>query len=272
MLRSLALLTLIAIGWSSLGFAQNKADRKDEKRENERVNDAKQDLQKARRELSAVVKTFRVQSADVRRADGAVHLNQIAYSQAREAAEERLADSSGLPEAIRKMRGLRDEISSLSKPILEQLHKTDKWKAAIKHVSDAQQAREKLLADDSRTDDEMADQLAKLDKQVAAPASMDAAAIDADPKIKQLKVNYQKALDAIADLRRKIDSSKIDAVPEVKTLKSKVEASERELAAQRKSLGALNAKVASTQSTVVVANRKLQQAQAADQKDNNKGR
>ena len=34
--------------------------------------------------------------------------NQLAYSQAREAAEERLADSSGLPEAIRKMRGRRD--------------------------------------------------------------------------------------------------------------------------------------------------------------------
>lgn len=270
MMRSVALLGVFAICFSSLSNAQSKADRKDEKRENERVNDAKQDLQKSQRELSAAVKAFRAESADVRRDEGALRLSQTKYSQAREAAEERLADSSGLPEAIRKMRAVRDEIETLSKPVLEQLHRTDKWKAASKQAKEAQLARASLLADDTRTDDEMTNQLAELEKQFAAPDALDATAIETDPKIKQLKVDFGKTLDAIAELRRKIDSSKIDADPEVKSLKGKVESSERDLAAQRKSLAGLNAKVANAQSALVAANRKLQQAQAADQKDSNK--
>jgi chromosome segregation ATPase len=270
MLRTFVVLTIFAVGPCPCVFAQSKADRKDEKRENERVNDAKQDLQKAQRELGAAVKAYRVQGIELQRTDAMLHPLQVAYSQAREAAEERLADSTGLPAAIRKMRGLREEIVSLSTPILEQVKKTDKWKAASKQANDAQQARDKLLADESRTDDELATQLIELDKQIAAPASLAAAAIDADPKVSQLKSDYQHALDAIADLRRKIDSSKIDADPEVKSRKSKVQALEREIAIHRNSLAKLNAKVANMQSAVVGANRKLQQAQAADQKDSNK--
>ena len=271
MLRSIALLA-IAVSVSSLAYAQGKADRKDEKRENERVNDAKQELQKAQHEVAASVKAFRVQNIELQRAAGVLRSNQLAYSQAREAAEERLADSSGLPEAIRKMRGLRDEIATLSKPILEQLHKSDKWKVASKQASAAQQIREQLLTDESRTEADLGAQLTELENQIAAPESVDSAAIDADPKIKRLKVDYHQALDAIADLRRKIDSSKIDADPEVKSHRSKLEASERELAAQRKALATLNVKVANMQSALIAANRKLQQAQAADQNDSNKTR
>ena len=47
-------------------------------------------------------------------------------------------------------------------------------------------------------------------------------------------------LQELPDLRRKIDSSKIDADPEVKSLKSKLEASERALAAQRGGAAALS--------------------------------
>lgn len=267
--QTLAFLTCVFLT-TNLASAQTKADRKDERRENERVADAKADLQKSQRELGAAIKSYRKQSNEVKLAEDRLKSLQRDYSQAREAAEERLAESSGLPEAIRKMRGLREEIESASKPILAELHATQKWKSVAKSASDATQVRKKLLADESRTDEDLANQLTELDKLIDVPIQMEKSTVDADPKIKQLKLDYHQALDAIAELRRKIDSTTIDADPAVKACRSKVDAFEDTLSRERKSLVSLNAKVANAQSAVVGANRKLQQAQAADQKDSNK--
>jgi predicted nucleic acid-binding Zn-ribbon protein len=85
-----------------------------------------------------------------------------------------------------------------------------------------------------------------------------------------LKLDHHAALDVIADLRRKIDTSKIDSDPELKSGRSAVEGIERALKRKRKSLAALNTKVANAQGNLANANKKLQQAQAADQKDSNK--
>ena len=170
-----------------------------------------------------------------------------------------------------KMRALRDEIESLTKPILEELHKTQKWKVVSKKATDSQVIRDQLLADETRTDEELAPKLEALEKLIADPKKLETAAIEADPKIKQLKLDYHQSLETIAELRRKIDSSKIDADPDVKSFRAIVEGFEGELNRKRKTLATLNTKVANAQANVVEANKKLQQAQAADQKDSNKG-
>ncbi|MDX1925263.1 MAG: hypothetical protein SFV81_02020 [Pirellulaceae bacterium] len=269
MLRTLAFWALAAFFLPGETHAQSKADRRDEKRENERVQNAKDDLQRAQRELAMAIRDFRLHSADLRQTEASLRSTQLKYSQAREAAEERLAENSGLPDAIRKMRGIRDQIDSLTKPIVDELHKSQKWLTATQKANDAKAIREQLLADESRTDSELEPQLAELEKLIAVPAAMESAAVDADPKLKQLKLDYHAALDVIADLRRKLDTSKIDADPEVKSGRSAVEGIERELNRKRKSLAALNTKVAHAQGDLANANKKLQQAQAADQKDSN---
>ncbi len=271
MLRPVSVVSVLLVFFIvNLSFGQSKADRKDEKREDARVHEAKKDLQDAQKELSAWVKAYRMKSAETRQAETELQSVRWDYSLARESAEEKIADNSGLPEAIRKMRGIRNDMDALSKLVLEQVHKTDKWKAARQLADESQKARDQLLSDESQTDEQLAPQLKELERNIAGPSNLDSAALAADAKIAQHKIDYHSALDSIAELRRKIDASQIDADPQVKSLKVKVEKAERELANHQKAVASLNAKVAHSQANLVNANRKLQQAIAADKADSNK--
>lgn len=266
------ILFLLAASLPTTSFGQNKANRKDEQRENKRVNEAKQQLQKAQREWTSAVKEYRQQEAEVRQTEAKLRSLQAAYDQAREVAEEQLTESSGLPEAIRKMRSIRDDIAKLSKPLLDQLHKTEKWQSMNKKAKAAKAERETLIEDTERSDADIQAQLAKLDEMILAPEALENETLEADAKIKSLKGDYHESLNAIAQLRQGIDVSKIDSNPKVQSAKASMNAAQKDIAASLKELAELTNQLAKQRMAVVKANGSLQQAQQADQNDRNQSK
>jgi hypothetical protein len=267
-----AVLLVVVLGLQTALHAQNKSNRKDEQRENQRVNEAKQALQKIQREWNSAVKGFRQEEVDVRQAVVKLRSSQVAYNEAREAAEEQLEESSGLPELIRKMRSVRDEISAVSKPLLDQLHTKEIWQTLNRKAIAAEKERELLLDNPDHTEQEIKEQIASLDQQIAAPGKLDSETVDSDPRIKLLKVDYHKAISDIAKLRQKMDSTQIDSLPQVQSAKANMESAQRALAGRRKQLAESNGQLAKRRTALLKAHAALQQVQIADQNDRNQNK
>ena len=263
---SLLMLILAQSGYSQ----KNNRNQSAERRENQRVQQAQQHLKQAQKELADAQKQLRERLQSYRIAAKATESAKTKQLETKEAAEDRLADSLGIASAIEKLQAAREQLKTLSIPIIERLHSTRQWQQA---KMEADQATAEL----DRTEEDLelseANRLAKL-KQLRAtirkPYDLELAAVAADPDGKRASDAVNAATDVVHQKRKAISPEKVMNDPKVLQATQELTKAEAQHQSAMKALAASRATAMKAQNQLLTAQTNLTQARRADAADSNR--
>ena len=259
--------------WAGPADGKNDKNRKqDEKRENQRVEKAKKDVQQNQNELNGLASDLRSQLAAWQKAEAGMRAAQTDLKRQREMAEEQLDDESGYPSLLRRIRETRVKLDAVSKPILESVQKSSEWLAARSEADLAKAEHRRLREDVSIPDGELKGQLEKLEKVMQKPDRLAAQAVAAVPEARELQTTLDQQLEDLEELRRKYPQSKIDQNPKVVKAKESLAAAQRTLEGSAKTLASARTQYNKQLAQMAAAKDELARAQRADQADTNKSR
>ncbi len=262
--RPILLLALIFGGLLSLTHAQkNPAE---EKKEAERIRNAEQAFNKAKDQFQAAEKKFKAALQAHRAAEQRVVKAKSAIDRARDAAEEKLEDSTGLPRAVKAYEAAKKAFAEAAAPIRTQFQQSSAFEAAKAKAEEALTARENLRNEVGLEGGELTQRIGELNKLIRAPEELEQAAVMQNSAAKKA---YEKMLDAQKDaaaIREKI-KDRIDNEAGVKKAQAEIaDALKDEQQAERAAAAARSAAV-KEQQQAIQAQKHLADARAADKRD-----
>jgi hypothetical protein len=271
--RNIALIVaLCAIGGAvhTLAAQDRNNNRKDEKREDERVRKAQQEVSEIGKKLSASRSDLNSSLKALDQSQTKFLLANRQLREAQEAVEAELGRSIGLPEALEKVRQQRDRYNELIQPVIAQLHATPEWKTLQTQVAQAKIDRQALRENVALEADEHQKQLAMLDAILNRPDELESQAIHAKPACVEAQEELKKAQAEVGQLRKKLTVSKVDSHPKVAAAKKQLnEILSAKMADEKKVTAARNAAV-KVQQDLSRAQEELLKAKQADAKDPNR--
>jgi hypothetical protein len=253
----LALLTL-----HSQAAQKNKANARDEQRENAAVKEAQQDLAKAKDNLKDGEKSLREAQAAHRKAE--LDRKQAAsdMQKLRDQLEERHEKETGLLAARRELQRLTTERDRLVDPLVKAVRQRETSLAAELATAEQNLSRATTL-DERKT---AAKQIADIQARFRI---LETAAIEADPNARR---TAQQAAEQEARVRTAVD--KFDRVierdPQLKAADQRFAAAKKAEDAAGDSLAKATRSVANSRNSVEKAEVKLAQKVAQDRRDRNK--
>ncbi len=271
-LRGVLVAMLIVAGSAN---AQNKgkssdANRKDEQRENARVKEAQQAVDKAQQAHRDAAKDVTAASQQLTRAEAskrqAVDQAQDVRKQVQEQQESRL----GLPALLTQQDAAQKAYDAAAAPVLQALHATGPYLAA---VADAKAAHEELQAarraNPSAVEAGNEDALSALVRRTLKPGELEKAAVEANPAAQAARQALGRVQDKVKAAREatkmavESSSSLRSALNELDSRNTAVDRAKADLARDRQRLAAAAGKVEQER-------QQLARAIAADRKDDNK--
>jgi hypothetical protein len=252
---------MLALAWSATVVADNKPnDKGQERRDNQRVNAARDDVEEAQKKLAEESREVREAVVELVKAQAAAAESAQEVAGTRTAVEQRHGERAGLDRALEAAGQAQAAYDAAAKPILTSLHATEKYQAARKTADEAR-ARSQAAADYDP----------KVLEMVLAPTNMERDALTADSTAAKLKAALDERLGRVAAARTAVreavenDSEVGKALGRLDRAKDAVDRAERKLADERAKALAAVRKLAQEQA-------QLRQAIANDKKNdgNNK--
>lgn len=262
--RTILLFTLLLCGFVSLGYAQKNAA--EEKKEAERIKQAEQALNKAKSEFSAAEKKFKAAAQDWKAAEVRVTKAKAAIDRVRDAAEEKLEDSTGLPKAIKAYDAAKKSFAEVAAPLRAEFQRSTAYMAAKAQADEALAAKENLRNEVGLVGGELTQRIGELNKLIHAPEDLEQAAVLQNTAAKKA---YDKMLDAQKDaaaIREKI-KDRIDNEPGVKKAMAEIQDAIKDEQAAERAAGAARAAAVREQQQVAQAQKHVNDAKLADRKD-----
>jgi hypothetical protein len=275
--RIILLVALLFGGLISLTHAQKNAA--EEKKEAERIKQAEQAFNKAKDQFQAAEKKFKAAAQAHRAAEQRVLKAKSAIDGARDAAEEKLEDSTGLPQAVKAYEAAKKSFAEIAAPLRTEFQSSPAYAAAKAKADEATAEKENLRNEVGLTGGDLTQRIGELHKLIHAPEELEQAAVMQNTAAKKA---HEKMLDTqkeAAAIREKI-KDRIDNEPGVKKAQAEIaDALRGEQAAEREAIAARNTAVREQQQALA-AQKHLAAARAANKRDdaqdkkknNNKGK
>ncbi len=262
--RILMLTALIFGSWFTLANAQkNPAE---EKKEAERIKQAEQALNKARSEFSGAEKKFKTAAQVWKAAEVRVTKAKAAIDRARDAAEEKLEDSTGLPKAVKAYEAAKKAFAETAAPLRTEFQRSAGYTAAKAQADEALAAKEDLRNEVGLQGGELTQRISELNKLIHAPEELEQATVMQNTAAKKA---YDKMLEAQKDaaaIREKI-KDRIDNEPGVKKAVAEIADAIKDEQAAERAAGAARSAALREQQQVAQAQKHLNDAKSADRKD-----
>lgn len=200
-----------------------------EKRDDQRVNAARNDVAEAQRKLAEESKDVREAAAALQKALAEAAQEAKRVSESRLESERRIAQREGLDAEQAAVLEARTRFESASRPVLDRLQATAEYQAA---KAAAAAARGKLEAGDPPD-------AAALREAMFVPGKLEQAALSADTETSKLRTAMDERAKRLAELRTRIHEA-VDSDSDVRrglerliAAKAVAEKAERTLAAER---------------------------------------
>lgn len=239
---------------SSFALAQNNGNnRREEKRENERVRNAEQDVSHARKRISELQNELRSQLRKFDSVQDKVVQSKVELRDARDAAESELGAKLGIPECLANIKEKRKVYDELCKPVIDSLHESPEWRRLESEATSAKQSLASLREDVELSDEERASKVKELNDIVFRTFSAENQAINLNPNCVMAKKDLDDASQRLQEIRKKLTPETVNSHRLVVTAnKSFIELD--------KQFSAIDREIAKTRSSIVRAQRELQQA------------
>lgn len=249
---------------------QTNAQKNDEKRENQAVQNAQRDVSEAQKKLRDAEKTARQAAEKVK---AALLEQQRAASQIqkrRDELEEKHADLVGLTEARRRLEAARKAYEEAGEPILKKLAESDKYKAALDTAKSADR-RLADLRDGDAGDSDRLKQMADAAKDKQLPSRLQREALDAEVSLKSERNALKSAEEAVARASDALERA-VEKDAGLKSAKEAFDKSKDHVVAARRDSEREARDLADARQKLAREQQDLQQKINADRKDDNKGK
>ena len=250
---------------------QTKAQKNDERRENEAVQKAQKDVKAAEKVFGDAEKSARQAAEKLKSAvrDQSKATSQI--QKRRDDLEAKHADLVGLTEARRTLDAARKAYETAGAPILKQVAESAKYKEALE-VAKSADCRLAALREDSDGDDSTRlKQMAEAAKAKQHPARLEREALDAEQSLKPECNKLRAAEEAVAKANDAMEKA-VERDPELKSAKEAFEKAKDHVAAARRESVQEAKQLADAKQKLTREQNDLQQKITADRKDDNKGK
>lgn len=263
-------------------LADNKGKSAQEKRDDQKIKDAKEDVKEAQDKLKDDQKVLQDAQKVVADAEAKEKAARQRLDEIRKRIETKAESGSGLDKSLATQEAAKKTFDEAAAPVLKTLKETPAYQVAAKKVADADARLKSLRADESLSAEAKRRELVQASKDKLATNELEQTALEADPSAKSARAKLADAQDRVNQIRAKI-RNQIDADPEIKsslqTMRSAAEATE--VAGQK--MQRIRDKIAADLAKLAREQQQVKQAEAADKandaqdkanktKKNNKGK
>lgn len=238
--------------------------KQDEKRENEAVKEAQQDLQEARDRLKEAEQSLKDELERHRKAIAAHKTAGTAIEKVQDRLEAEHGERTGLTAARKALKEVQTEFDRAAKPILERVHADQK-----PLVDSLEKARLALKPKEDHPDADRSAAVAEHAKLTKQLRDYEQAAVEADPATKPLRKRLDAAEAAVQAALKKFEAA-VERDGDLKAARKEFDQSKREVDAAETAIAKAQKSLADARNRVAQASQKLQQKQAADLKDANR--
>jgi hypothetical protein len=276
-LRVLCLTASVLLGPSSpLIAAPGKgggANRKDEARENERVDRARKSVREAEEQVQDRQKGAVAAAKDLDAARLELRRREAALKKLREELQDRSERDEHLPALLAERAQTQEAFDKLAKPIVAGLKNSSEFVSAqadaARALTELQQVRGTAAANATTPDGGTVGQA--LLKRTLRPAELEQAAIDAAPAARDARRKLQELQDRIAAVRKRVADA-VDRAPEALNAQQELEQSQRDVDKFERTAIAARQKLDDAVAKLQREKQELSRAIEADRKDSNKGK
>ena len=261
---------LLTVGPSASAAQNNKNNNQnDERRENEAVQKAQQDVNAAEKSLRDVEKSAKQAAEKVRDAErdqskATGHLQKL-----RDDLEAKHADLLELTEAKRTLNTARAAYEKAGAPILKAVVESDKYKAAVEAAKNADRRLATVREDQEGDASDRLKQMTELSKTKLVPGQMEREALDAESSLSPQRTEL-KAAEATAAKAHEAVEKAVEKDPALKSAKDAFEKAKDHVVAARHESAKEARQMTDARQKLTREQQNLQQKINADRKDDNK--
>ena len=269
-LRCILLVAILSVPVCASAAANGKqtnAQKADERREDEAVRKAQQDVKAAQQAETTAERTYKKVFDELKAAERQLVQAASQLQKVKEDLEEKHSATHGLNDARAASEQARRDYEQAGQPFLQKLAETPKYQQAVEAAkqADAKLARLRAEADSENRKKEMAEAA----RVKLVPAQMQRETLDAEPSLNAQRAKVTAAEEAVAKTRKKIDQA-IDKDSALRSAMEKIEKHKQEIAEARKTVAKEERDLASARQKLVREQQDLQQKILADKRDDNK--
>lgn len=252
-------------------LAQNKNNRDlaRERKDDQKIKDAKEDVKEAQDKLKDDQKVLQDAQKAVADAEAKEKAARQKLDEIRKRIEAKAESGSGIDKAIAAQEAAKKVFDEAAAPVLKTLKGTPAYQAAAKKAADADARLKTIRADESLSVEAKRRELVLASKDKLATSELEQAALEADPSAKSARAKLADAQDRVNQIRAKI-RNQIDADPQIQSslqaMRSAAEATE--FAGQR--MQRIRDKIAADAAKLAREQQQVKQAEAADKANDNK--
>lgn len=260
-----ALMTLLSTAGLAVAEQKKPSQRNDEKRENEAVRDAQDDLHEVEKKLKQADSDLRDFQQRLRQAVARRQTAMAAVQKVLDRLEKEHAEGTGLTAARQALQAAQAEFDENAKPVKERLSQQADYKAA-----QAALAKAKAAVQPSGDDPADRAQAAKdYTTAIARIRELEQAAFQQDETLKPLSVRRDAAAQQVREATDKFEKA-VASDADLKAARNDVDVAKRDADKAEQVVAEGSRKLAAVRMQVTQAQQKLAQKKLADQRDDNK--
>jgi chromosome segregation ATPase len=253
---------LLCLATTTLCPAQDRG--KDGKGSNKRPN-PEQQLEQARSSVTSARQALQAAGTASAAAEQSL---RTAGRELRETEEKARDKHSKAPEFVRAKAArdaARDEYERISQPVLDTLHETTEYEAALRDAQDARRKLEASRSDTSLTEERRMQKAKDLQPVIGKPAQLEAEAIDADPDAGAARERLREAEQALAKANARRNEA-VQQDPDLKTARSRLESARQERVQTQRAIDSAQQDLIRAEQLLAAAAAAAAQAEQAQQR------
>lgn len=248
---------------------QTNAQKADERRENEAVRKAQQDVKDAQQAESAAERSAKQAIDALKAAERQLVQATSQLQKMREELEARHAVTSGLIAARATADEARKKYEAAGQPILQRLAENPRYRQAVEAATEADQRLTQLRNATDSDPEQRRKAMAEAARIKLIPGQLQREALDAEVSLKPERDRLAEAEAAVAKARRQADQA-IDRDPALQAATNRIGSIQQDIAAARRNVAKEERQLMEARQKLAREQHELQQKIVADQKDDNK--
>jgi hypothetical protein len=246
-----------------------------EKKDAQRIQEAKKDLSEAQKKMQGDIKVMRGAEAEAKKSFEAIATAKKAMDETTSRIERWISQNLGIPEAIEAQRSLQSAYDEAAKPLIASMKTNPKYMPLVERASKAE-ALLKSLPNNTEIDEATR----KQQQSAAAKEMSDLRAtvstyLESLSELKYPKEKLVTAQNKLAELRQQL-KKQLEAHPDVQAAKKKWEKSKDDHDKELQQLAAARRKAVADESKIIAERAQLAKANMQDKmndaKNNNKNK
>lgn len=244
----------------------NKGKNAQERKDDQRVKNARDDVQEAQKKLQEDQKELAAAGKELDKLQDRVKKVTKELQDVRKEVEAKLESSMGLQKLLDEQAGAQKRFDEVARPLLDELKKSPAYETASKTAESAKSRLKSLREDKTLPEKDRLQKVTQANLEALAVSKLERETLDADPKAKEMKGELSAVQQRVSGLRDRIRTS-VESDSEFKTAKKAFDKAKDDIEKAETRLTKLREEVSQSQRKLAQEQAQLQKAQLQDKRN-----